>query len=57
MFAVMARPFRKSNDINGGGPSEEIQNLSRASPTTRTTRNIPIADIFKYLFMSFPKVR
>jgi hypothetical protein len=56
MLAVMARPFRKSNDINGGGLSEEILNLSRASPTTRTVKNIPTVHIFIGLLMSFPKV-
>jgi hypothetical protein len=56
MFAVTARPFRKSKDINGGDPSDEIHRPSRAITTTRTTMNIPTTDIFKNLFMSLPKV-
>jgi hypothetical protein len=56
MLAVIVRPFRKSNDINGDGLSVEIQDPSRASPTTKIVKKIPTADIFKDLFMSFPKV-
>ena len=41
-LAVMARPLRKSNDINAGGLSDEIHSPNRTSPAKRTARGIPI---------------